>query len=1033
MSDSENEESINNIIDDEEEEIEEVSNKIEIKKNQIKDENNDNIQDNNIRKENKEKEEENEKENNNVRVLNKNNSNDNNEFGIEKVNENNQEIEHIETYPDDIDPNVKQLIDLDFKKTDKNKIAELLLNDNLLSIKKQEENISNPNQINTNLINNKMPTIKKDNKYKNINSILRQYISGPTNKRNYHNYDYLNNPELTSDFKSATIKIISKLSENEKNSEVMKILFPQGLKTIKQNYKPDFNDKINQALVKKQEDLERIATKCNDEYNKKHTFNPIINKKNNEKRSLRQFLKDEEDHLKKMKDNIERIKSDNEKKMQKNATLIPKINKKSDKILNKVNSSNNNENVYNRLYNRRNQSAIKGLIENNGLDVIEMKKKDIKKREISVTRPKTVVREQPIPKKFILLDKDLSNNKIFLKFFKDNFNKTYQDYFEHLNEDDVVIENDNQLNYVDDDEINEINALNNNDNKKEEEKKENEEKEEEEKKEEEKKENQEKKEEEKIEEEKKENEEKKEEIKQEDIKEEDKKENEDKIKNNNKLTLPQLHEFLYELGMCSKPIPETNSESNPIIEGALQQKEKKLVTKLFNSLKDEEDKVEIDNLFKFLISILGLNYYDLYKEFKNTHEESEINLIMNENKPKNEKIDFIINKQNNENESKIDNENKRNNKYISFDKDNQLIIPISKSKLIKKDFQLFSINYMSKAKNKKNKDKIKIEEEYSFKPNINKKSEKLYEEIIVNLKDIEDKNLNENNENINHKEFIERLYKQNNKKLAQYEKMREELEKKELENCTFKPKTNNFSSITKARGANRFNELFHKGSQKEKNRKNKTQEEFEFEKYGSECTFKPNIINKKINKNNNFNNDIYNEKSYKLLYDRLKKGRIERLIKENANDRFGYDDILKEYIKKNKEKEFDDKDDESNDDDNNNSEEENNDNNNNENGNNKNNDNKNDKKKKDKEDEKEEEKKEGIPLLIIDVNIRQGVKKKIYVYEGDTPEGLAKKFASEHNLEHETQEKLQNLIHNHMLKLLTRIDEENQSLSEKAQ
>ena len=71
-----------------------------------------------------------------------------------------------------------------------------------------------------------------------------------------------------------------------------------------------------------------------------------------------------------------------------------------------------------------------------------------------------------------------------------------------------------------------------------------------------------------------------------------------------------------------------------------------------------------------------------------------------------------------------------------------------------------------------------------------------------------------------------------------------------------------------------------------------------------------------------------------------------------------------------------------------------------------------------------EEKKEGIPLLIIDVNIRQGVKKKIYVYEGDTPEALAEKFANEHNLEKETKDKLQNLIHNHMLRLLTRIDEE---------
>ena len=206
MSDSENEEYLNEPIDDEEEEIEEVSNKIEIKNKQVKDENIDNIENNNIKKGNKEKE--NEKENNLIKNLNKNNSNDNNEFGIEKVNENNQEIEHIETYPDDIDPNVKQLIDLDFTKEDKNKIAELLLNDNLLSIKKQEENNSNPNQNNnnTNIINNKIPTIKKNNKYKNISSTVRTYITGPTNKRNYHYYDYLNNPELTSDFKSATIK-----------------------------------------------------------------------------------------------------------------------------------------------------------------------------------------------------------------------------------------------------------------------------------------------------------------------------------------------------------------------------------------------------------------------------------------------------------------------------------------------------------------------------------------------------------------------------------------------------------------------------------------------------------------------------------------------------------------------------------------------------------------------------------------------------------------------------------------------------------
>ncbi len=67
------------------------------------------------------------------------------------------------------------------------------------------------------------------------------------------------------------------------------------------------------------------------------------------------------------------------------------------------------------------------------------------------------------------------------------------------------------------------------------------------------------------------------------------------------------------------------------------------------------------------------------------------------------------------------------------------------------------------------------------------------------------------------------------------------------------------------------------------------------------------------------------------------------------------------------------------------------------------------------------------------MNIRQGVKKKIYVYEGDTPEALAEKFAKEQNLDTETKNKLQSLIHTHMQKLLTRIEEENQSNSEKSQ
>jgi hypothetical protein len=85
------------------------------------------------------------------------------------------------------------------------------------------------------------------------------------------------------------------------------------------------------------------------------------------------------------------------------------------------------------------------------------------------------------------------------------------------------------------------------------------------------------------------------------------------------------------------------------------------------------------------------------------------------------------------------------------------------------------------------------------------------------------------------------------------------------------------------------------------------------------------------------------------------------------------------------------------------------------------------------------DKKDNIPLLIIDVNIRPGVKKKIYVFDGDTPEGLAEKFSQEHSkknfnleLDVDTKNKLQLLIKGHMSKLLMKIDEETQSISDKS-
>ena len=51
------------------------------------------------------------------------------------------------------------------------------------------------------------------------------------------------------------------------------------------------------------------------------------------------------------------------------------------------------------------------------------------------------------------------------------------------------------------------------------------------------------------------------------------------------------------------------------------------------------------------------------------------------------------------------------------------------------------------------------------------------------------------------------------------------------------------------------------------------------------CTFQPKKVTQKIPETK-FTNDIYKEKEYKKLYQRLKVGRMERLVKESANDRY---------------------------------------------------------------------------------------------------------------------------------------------------
>ena len=187
-------------------------------------------------------------------------------------------------------------------------------------------------------------------------------------------------------------------------------------------------------------------------------------------------------------------------------------------------------------------------------------------------------------------------------------------------------------------------------------------------------------------------------------------------------------------------------------------------------------------------------------------------------------------------------------------------------------------------------------------------------------------------------EYIDRILLLDKKRIAETQKIKEEMEKKQIKECTFKPRINNYqinkkgkkqkeenktsNEIIEGKKSNensgkkiinqnkknkdKFDELYENGKYKLKNRSIKTREEIELEEQQSECTFQPNIKSlepKQIPKTN-FNNDIYNEKEYKILYERLKHGRLERMVKESSNDRYGLNNELKQFVKDNKEFNF---------------------------------------------------------------------------------------------------------------------------------
>jgi len=265
-------------------------------------------------------------------------------------------------------------------------------------------------------------------------------------------------------------------------------------------------------------------------------------------------------------------------------------------------------------------------------------------------------------------------------------------------------------------------------------------------------------------------------------------------------------------------------------------------------------------------------------------------------------------------------------------------------------------------------------------------------------------------------------------------KRREENESKELVECSFRPKVNSEYPTEQPRD-NRFETLYKVGTKHLQVRKDKPKEEYEIEANGKECTHKPNITKESFDYSQS--TVSFDDESHHSYFDRTKTGRLQKKLKEIIHSREPLrtlEELEKEEIEsRNEEKKLKEKSKEkkptsperpmSNE--------------------------KPSRAQKEKktaensdasinlkasnrgesEDKDIEEKKEQIPLLIIDVNLRPGEKKKIYVFDGDTAEGLAEKFSKEHNLDVDTRNRLKALIQSHMSKLLIRIDEENHSIN----
>ena len=947
---------------------------------------------------------------------------------------------------------VKELNDLD--KKNKQAIINILMDENLITTKPIDTN----------------EYIKEKNKtkYPYVKSILNTYTTSAMEtqekKNTYGRTGFQINtqegdPEYIKDINVAAVMLKDQIIEE--NKDVAELLFNDINKKNKKKHLSgkQIGARVKKVLDNKKKNLERIETEMYQKQKLEETFSPSINhrKKDGGRRNLTKFIKLQKEFQKKVQEKCQKINSKKESEIKQLNKGKPKLDKNSEKIAKK---NSGNQPAYLRLYNRRTETEERRNLVKAKIHLYE--KEMEKKRKRIEEKYKRSNPYKNVKSKFRKINPFIKEKKLKRNRSAENIksNNLLRNHF-NINNNKNIINLD--YNYIQLYRVHFNKFISNFDLS----------------------------------------------VK---ILSQEKSNSNRKLE---ELYLYQYHKLLFILGMAHYPPPEKNEkDDNTVDDYNLKSRERKLIRDSFNIMKISEEKIKIEDIRNFLICVLGLQNYNLYQIYKSKHEHEIKNIFPSDKYKKEEIPELILAKQNEELISKIAKKNKKNNKYISLTKYNEIIFPLEKAFLINRDFNKFAVNYRSQ-KNKAKEEKLLnlVKKECPFKPTIGEKSSRIYEKYKDKIFSYQNDTVTSNSmTNIRkartNTDYFDLLLLLDKKKIAENKKIKEEMEQKRIKECTFRPNISNLNTennkgkghkknkshddkIILTNGTDRiistknkkciyknkniFDELYEEGMQKLKLKKDKSKEQIALEEQKQDLTFQPNIKNldpKKIPRTS-FDNDIYNEKEYKFKYERLKHGRLERMVRDSFNSRYELNTEIKQFIKDNKEFNYvqnqqyydtddpfyynnseinmmnclnsqyeqirnskkpphksnrnkakekyhesniiNDIDDEPNTNTNNIKEPE----------------TKNTKMPTESHNKTEiiveKEKKEEIPLLIIDVCVGEGIKKKIFVFEGDTPEKLADNFSKEFNLDQETKNKLQNLIHSHMMRLLTRIDEENPS------